>query len=41
MRRKLLDYLSPQPVETVILPVVVLQQWAEHYETISDFGPLR
>jgi amino acid adenylation domain-containing protein/non-ribosomal peptide synthase protein (TIGR01720 family) len=27
---ELLDFLSVRPVETAILPVVVLQQWAEH-----------
>ena len=35
---KLLRHLARSPVDTVILPVVVLQQWAEQYETTSHVG---
>ena len=33
---ELLEYLCQQPVETAILPVVVLQQWAEHGGNHTD-----
>jgi amino acid adenylation domain-containing protein len=33
---QLLEYLGKRPVETAILPVVVLQQWAEHVEGQAD-----
>ena len=33
---ELLEYLGKRPVETAILPVVVLQQWAEHAAGHAD-----